>query len=94
MVTVENKLKEMEKKVLAYRFRVKDTDERKIYDEVFDHDLLHVQVRLVFADAFHVVLIHDAIGLGARRMDCRALGAVEHLELDTGAIDAPGHFAA
>ncbi len=40
MVKVEEKLKEMEKKVLAYRFRVKDTDERKIYDEVFDQDTL------------------------------------------------------
>jgi RIO kinase 1 len=36
----DKRLAELEKKVLAYRFRIKDADERKTYDEVFDHDTL------------------------------------------------------
>ncbi len=36
----DKKLRELEKKVLAYRFRDKDSDHRKTYDEVFDHDTL------------------------------------------------------
>ena len=36
----DKKLREIESKVLAYRFREKDMEDRKIYDEVFDHDTL------------------------------------------------------
>ena len=36
----DKKLRELEKKVLAYRFRDKDSSDRKTYDEVFDHDTL------------------------------------------------------
>jgi len=36
----DKKLRELEKKVLAYRFRDKDLEDRKIYDEVFDHETL------------------------------------------------------
>lgn len=33
-------LRELEKKVMAYRFRIKDADQRKTYDEVFDQSTL------------------------------------------------------
>ncbi len=36
----DKKLRELESKVLAYRFRDKDLEDRKIYDEVFDHETL------------------------------------------------------
>ncbi len=36
----DKKLRELEKKVLAYRFREKNLEDRKIYDEVFDHETL------------------------------------------------------
>lgn len=36
----DKKLRELEKKVLAYGFRDKDLEDRKIYDEVFDHETL------------------------------------------------------
>jgi RIO kinase 1 len=36
----DKRLGELEKKVLAYRFRIRDADERKTYDEVFDQDTL------------------------------------------------------
>ena len=36
----DKKLRELEKKVLAYRYRDKDSSDRKTYDEVFDHDTL------------------------------------------------------
>ena len=36
----DKKLRELESKVLAYRFRDKNLEDRKIYDEVFDHETL------------------------------------------------------
>ena len=36
----DKKIRELESKVLAYRFREKDLEDRKIYDEVFDHETL------------------------------------------------------
>jgi len=36
----DKKLRELESKVLAYRFRDKDMEDRKTYDEVFDHSTL------------------------------------------------------
>ena len=36
----DKKIRELESKVLAYRFRDKDLEDRKIYDEVFDHETL------------------------------------------------------
>ena len=36
----DKKLRELESKVLAYRFREKDLEDRKIYDEVFDRETL------------------------------------------------------
>jgi len=36
----DKRLRELEKKVLAYRFRIKDADQRKTYDDVFDQDTL------------------------------------------------------
>jgi RIO kinase 1 len=36
----EKRLRKLESKVLAYRIRVKDTNQRKIYDEVFDEATL------------------------------------------------------
>ncbi len=36
----EKRLRKLESKVLAYRIRIKDADQRKIYDEVFDESTL------------------------------------------------------
>ncbi len=36
----DKKIRELESKVLAYRFRDKNLEDRKIYDEVFDHETL------------------------------------------------------
>ncbi len=36
----DKRLRKLETKVLAYRFRIKDADQRKIYDEVFDESTL------------------------------------------------------
>jgi hypothetical protein len=53
-----------------------------------------MQIFRVFADPLHIVLVGDAVGLGARRMHGGAFGPVEHAELDAGAVDAAAHFAA
>ena len=50
----------------------------------FDHLLPQRQVRLVLDAALHRELVELLVGLGARRVHRRALGAVEHAELDAG----------
>ena len=43
-----------------------------------DERLAQMQIGLLFADAFHVVLVRGAVGLSARRMDGGSLGCVQH----------------
>ena len=44
---MEAKLRQLETQVEAWRKRVKDQNERKTYDEVFDHATLRVLQRLI-----------------------------------------------
>ena len=51
------------------------------------------QVRLFRQDRLDRLAIELSIGLGARTADRRSLAAVEHAELDAGAVDRPAHDA-
>ena len=42
----------------------------------------------------HGELVEFLVGLGARRVHGRPLGAIEHAELDGAGVDALAHFAA
>ena len=64
------------------------------YDNVLNLDLLQGQPRLLFADPLHVELIEEAVCLRARAMHRRTLRAVQHFELDAGAVNAPSHLSA
>jgi RIO kinase 1 len=55
-------LREIESKVLAYRFRDKDDDHRKVYDEVFDRDTLMLVYDLMTNEAFDTLDFPIATG--------------------------------
>jgi RIO kinase 1 len=58
----DKRLGELEKKVLAYRFRIKDADERKTYDEVFDQDTLLTLYDLMSGDVLDTLDFPIATG--------------------------------
>lgn len=58
----DKRLGELEKKVLAYRFRIKDANERKTYDEVFDHSTLMIIYDLMSSGVFDTLDFPIATG--------------------------------
>ncbi|KYK27059.1 MAG: hypothetical protein AYK23_00450 [Candidatus Proteinoplasmatales archaeon SG8-5] len=58
----DKQLRELEKKVLAYRFRIKDADERKTYDEVFDHSTLMIIYDMMSSGIFDTLDFPIATG--------------------------------
>jgi RIO kinase 1 len=62
MDVTDKRLRELESKVLAYRIRIKDADERKTYDEVFDHSTLMIIYDLMSAGIFDTLDFPIATG--------------------------------
>ncbi len=62
-------------------------------DEVLDRGLDHLQVGRGADGGLHGGLVELAVGLGARALHGRALGAVEQAELDAGGVGHPAHQA-
>lgn len=58
----DKKLRELESKVLAYRFREKNLEDRKIYDEVFDHETLMTIYKLTTKGYFDTLDFPIATG--------------------------------
>ena len=59
-----------------------------------NHGLLEVEIFLLLQGVLHELLILPAVCLRPERMDRRALAAVEHPELDAGAVRRSAHLAA
>ncbi|MNS62987.1 hypothetical protein D3C72_960700 [compost metagenome] len=59
-----------------------------------DHAFEQVQVGLLLANAAHVGGVALLVGLGAQGLDGRALGRVEHLDLQVGGVGRQAHLAA
>ena len=62
-----------------------------LHDQVLDRRLDHLQVRRRPDRRLHGGAIELAVGLGARALHGRPLGAVEQAELDAGGIGHPPH---
>ena len=62
--------------------------------EPFDQFLPQRQIRLLLDPPLHGELVELLVGLGARRVHRRALGRVQHAELNAAGVDALAHHAA
>ena len=61
--------------------------------DVVDPGGQDLEVRLLGQQGLDRLAIELAVGLGAGAADGRALGKIEHPELDAAAVDRPGHDA-
>ena len=72
-----------------------DTGDGAVFDEkVCDHELLDVEVVLVFQGLGHGHLVHLLIGLGPEGIDGRSFAGVEHAHLEARLIRIDTHFTA
>jgi hypothetical protein len=65
----------------------------RIEEQPFDHLLAEREVGLGLDAVFHGELVELLVGLSAGRVHGRALGPVEHAELDGAGVDPFTHFA-
>jgi hypothetical protein len=63
-------------------------------DDLGDMTLLDVEPFLAFAGRLQPELVRLLVALGARSADARALGSIEHAELNAGRVGIEAHLAA
>ena len=76
------------------QFRPDPGDGAVFDEEIRNHELLDIEVFLVFQGLGHGQLVHLLIGLGPERIDSRSLAGIEHPHLEAGLIRIDAHFPA
>ena len=56
--------------------------------------LFNIQIFLIFADLFHIIMIQNTVSLNTQAMDSRSFAAVQHTALDKAFISRFTHLAA
>jgi hypothetical protein len=63
-----------------------------MHQQPVDHQLLHIQVLLIFHHFLHDGMVERFVRLGSESLDCIALPGIQHPHLDAGFIGCQSHL--